>query len=95
MPGQTLRLAALVGRDVDVCVAGVFGAERNPLPVGREVGIRCLALEACQAASPATSAFDYPDVVGVSECDLRELAPLLSRTSEAVDGYGALLEQRQ
>src|SRR5262245_25379414 len=71
MPGQTLRLAAFSRQDIDVSVTGVFSAERDPLPVGREVRVRGLALETGQAARHATGPLDDPDVVGVSERDLR------------------------
>src|SRR5262249_42539112 len=70
MPGQTLRLAAFSRHDIDVSVAGVFTAERDPLPVGREVRARSLALETGQAARQAAGPLDDPDVVCVSERDL-------------------------
>ena len=50
MPGQTLRLAAFGRHDIDVGVAGVLGAEGEPLAVGREVRDGGLALEASESA---------------------------------------------
>jgi hypothetical protein len=71
MPGQALRLATLRGDDVDVGVAGVLAAERDPLAVGGEMRIRRLALEAGQAARHAARTLDRPDIVGIGEGDLR------------------------
>src|SRR5262249_37346661 len=75
VPGQTLRLASFGGNDVDVGVAGVFGAEGDPLPVWREVRVRGLALEAGQSARQAPGSLDDPDVVGRCETHLRGAHP--------------------
>ena len=71
MPRQPLRLAALGRHDVDVDVAAVLGAERDPLAVGRELRIGRRALEARDAPRHAAGALDGPDVVGVGERDVR------------------------
>ena len=71
MPRQTSRLAAISGHHVNVHVAGVFAAKRNPFSIGREMRIRCLALETREASRGATRARDRPDVLRISESDLR------------------------
>ena len=58
MPRQPLRLAAFGRHDVDVDVAGVLAAERDPLAVGREMRIGGLSLKARQAARDAAGALD-------------------------------------
>src|SRR5690349_14747963 len=78
MPRESLRLAAVGGDDVDVEVAGVLAAKRDPSSVGREVRVCCLSLKTRQASRAATGTWCDPDVVSVSETDL-----------SGTDGWGA------
>src|SRR2546425_868421 len=71
MPGKPLRLAAFRRDYVHVEVAGVLAAERNPFSVRRKVWIRSLALEACNTSRHATRSRHSPNVLRVSESDLR------------------------
>src|SRR5882672_6853230 len=71
MPGQSLRLSTFSGHHVDVEVSSILTAECDPLSIGREVWIRCLPLEAGDAPCRSTSAWDSPNIIRVSESNLR------------------------
>ena len=71
MPGKPLRLAAFRRDYIHVEVAGVFATKRNPFSVRRKVWIRRLALEARHASRHATRSRHSPDVLRISESDLR------------------------
>src|ERR1035437_7174802 len=71
MPGQAFRLAAFGGRDVNIGVARILRAERQPLAVGRKMRIGGLALEAGQPPCRAARALDDPEVVGIGEGNVR------------------------
>src|SRR5258708_20935145 len=71
MPGQTLRFAAFARDHVRVDVPRVLRAEGDPLSVGREMRIGGLSLKAGQAPRRAAGPLDDPNIVGVSESNLR------------------------
>ena len=70
MPRQTLRLAAFGRHDVNVEVACILAAERDPSSVGRKMWIRSLSLKTRQSFCAATGARHDPDIVCISETDL-------------------------
>src|SRR5437588_3798672 len=71
MPGKPFWLAAFRRNYVDIKIARVLTAKRDPFSVWRKVRIRCLALKARNASRHATSSRHSPDVLRVSESDLR------------------------
>src|SRR5438876_4709815 len=71
MPCQTSRLATISGNHVNIHIAGVLAAERDPFSIGREMRIRRLSLKTCETTRSATRARDGPDVLCISEGDLR------------------------
>ena len=66
MKRQTLGLAALRGHDVNIRVAGILRAERDPLAVRREMRIRRLALKAGE--SPRCAAFELEHAARLTQC---------------------------
>src|SRR5690242_5243331 len=71
MPGQPLRLAAFRRDHVHIEIAGVLAAEGDPFSVRGKMRIRGLALKARNAPRHATRSRHRPDVLRVSEGDLR------------------------
>src|SRR6185295_12065521 len=71
MPRQTPGLATFSRHHINVEVAGVLAAERDPFAVRREMWIRSLALETRDAARHPTSARHGPNILRVGKGDLR------------------------
>src|SRR5882672_5531701 len=71
MPGKPSRFSSFSRHHVNVEVSGILAAKRDPLSVRREVGIRCLSLETRQTSSAAARARHGPNIICVSEGNLR------------------------
>src|SRR5512132_3230117 len=71
MPGKPPWLSAFCRRNVDVKISRILATKCDPLPIWREMRIRCLTLEAGEPASTAAGARYRPDVIGVSKGYLR------------------------
>ena len=84
MPGESPRLAARGGHQVDVGVAAVLSRKRDPPPVRAESRIGLSALGACEPYGVAPVAAREPQVVGVHEDDVRRAHVRLAQEAGAL-----------
>src|SRR5207244_12638858 len=87
MPRQTPRLATGGIDDVDVGVPTVLHAERDLLPVGREMRIRFRSWKARKSLRVATVATHDPDIARVGEGNLRTAHRRLAQQPRALSRH--------
>src|SRR5882672_12562758 len=71
MPRQSAWFAAFGRHHINVEVAGILAAKRDPFTVRREMRIRGLSLKTRQSSRAAARARHGPNIICVSESDLR------------------------
>ena len=71
LPRQPPRLATVSGDNIDIQVPRVLAAESNPFPVRGELRVGRLSVETRHPPRTPTRTRHSPNIVGVSERDLR------------------------